>query len=329
MDDVELRLWDDLREAPSLKDPGLHPDFSFFHSARTLHYLRWARGMLNALISAYAMEYDSSLQETGDPDDWKGTQGRIYQSVHARTVFLDSGAITPLVRCVVGKGNGDEVRAWMTRQVDIVKMAHRLHALGCGHGTVGVLDLPQYPAMLDAAGIGKDEATRMTFENAAVLMESDMPEGWWPTFTVQGITAADYVGCVEHFASFGAIDLAQAGKAWIAVGGTRDVKPPALFTIYRSVREAVGPDVHIHALGISRIGDLVHMARRGWVNGADSASAAIAIAYNRGPYHVDGPRLSFVQDALLAAQALLMDGELAQALERAKGDPLYEQEALL
>lgn len=300
-----------------VRDTGLYPRYVHFHSNVRNEYLALIPGKVNALVSEWWMRARNGSQMDLMP--------------HARMMFLDSGAITPMAKCAKGLLLPEDVRNWLKGQPDLLARTHALYERGVTSGIVGHMDVPQYPGGLAAAEIDPGEAMEITLENARTFVElsRELPPGWKPAFMLQGPTQAAYLDCIAVYESLGIIAMAQRGEAWLAVGGTLATAPPALYTIYKTVREAVGPDPHIHALGVSRERELVYMARRGWIDGSDSSSAAQAVIYNTGPYHTDGPRSNFFGEACFAAQATYMDAKLARLLTEADASEVFEQAELI
>lgn len=293
--------------------------FKFGHSNWLTGYLRNVPGQLGALVSAYNLNNsDSALQAARD------------DLPNARLVYLDSGCISILVECLKGKADGSKVREWMQNQDLLKLLAHDLYDHGSHEGVVFMMDLPQY-GMLQAADISLEEGMELTIANAEVFFDyaHELPTGWKAVYTVQGRTEAQYLKCLRAYNAIGIVNAVREGDAWLAVGGLRDGKPPALYTIYQAIAEYVGEgDRDIHALGVSRTKELVHMARRGWVTSADSSSSAQEIVYNRGPYQVKGPRPLYLAEALFAANSCRLDAELAQALADADGVEVFDQASL-
>lgn len=318
--DEELFREEERLSNADVRDPGLFPGFYHWHAnALRSKYLKHLPGMINHLTSAW---YLANTPASTMPD-------RVDGIPFARAVFVDSGAITPLVKCAKGLVTPADVRAWLDRQDDTVTMAWELAEQGTDMGFLGMMDVPAYPAGLEAAGMTKDEALGITIEHARSFIDAELPEGWRPVFIAQGPTVDEFLRCLDVFDEIGVLELAKQDKAWIAVGGTLSTRPPALYSIYRAVRDRVGPDAHIHALGVRRTEEIVHMHRRGWVNGCDSSSSAQSVIYNRGPYKIEGPRVQFLQEAMFAAQAVYDDAQLAKAIAKAADEPIFEQEALL
>lgn len=300
-----------------LRDPGLYPGFRLFISNRLTEYVRSAPGRINALVSAQYV--------FGRADIYR----RYLESLpSAREVCLDSGAITPMLQVLHGKAERDVVHDWLDVGHDIIlKQAWDIHDRGVALGVVSSLDLPSYPDMLDASGLTIYEAQSITLTNTQRMLEADVPPGWRKLFALQAHTVEDLNSALRDYDALGVLDSVRAGDAWLSVGGVAfENQAERVWSLYRGAREVLG-EGHIHALGISRLPVLVPMIRKGWVQSADSSSPAQEVRYNRGPYRVNGPRPTFLADALFAASALLAEADLAHAIEHAQ--PMWEQGALV
>lgn len=319
--DGALTLLSDLEEQPwnkELLDPGLHPGFQLFISNWMADYLRCAPGRINALLSGYNLNHN--------PGDLK----RACRAVpSARELFLDSGAITTLLHCVRGNGTPQDVRDWLACTPKLIDTAWLLHEAGGPAGVLAAMDLPAYSDLLAAADLTVGAAHDITLDNAVTMLEAQLPPGWWPLFTSQGVTLEDHLACMGQYEEVGVLDAVRSGRAWLAVGGMAfETSPDRVHGIHRAIREFLGDQGHIHALGVSRLDVLVPMIRHGWVQSADSSSPAQMVRYNRGIYHLDGPRPMFLVEALHAVSALYHEAELATALKKANGQPLYVQDGL-
>lgn len=291
-----------------LRDPGLYPGVQFFVSNWLTGYLPLAPGRINALVSGYNLLTNASALADAKAD-----------VVHARTLFLDSGAISTLLACLRGSGKAEDVHAWLPRTPELVALAHQLHDAGAPPGVVAAMDLPAYADMLGAAGISVEEAEAITLANAATMLAQEVPPGWQKVFTSQGVTLADHERCMASYEQLGVLAAVRAGTAWLAVGGMAfEDQMERVHQVHARIRQLVGDTGHIHALGVSRLPVLVPMLRRGWVQSADSSSPAQEIRFNRGAYQLRGPRPTFLANALHAANALYAEAELAQAIERDK-----------
>lgn len=320
-------------ELEELKDPGLFPRVQFFVSNFLTGYLRYAPGRINALVSAYTIAKSASMHRAAMND-----------LPHARAVFLDSGAFTPLVGCAKGTTTRDDLLGWAVNGPAVVTgLARSLSEVGVASGVVAALDLPSYQPLLNAAQLSVQDAEAISVRNAELLLAADIPAGWRRVFTSQGVSLDDHMRCLDRYEKLGILDAVATGDAWLAVGGMafetasnhqRDTGNHRVATVHREIRKRV-PVGHIHSLGVTRVGILAPMVDAGWVNSADSSSPAREIQYNRGPYRVTGPRPSFVWESLHAASALYYEAQLAQELARlAKRAPVevlelpwYEQMA--
>lgn len=298
-----------------LRDPGLHPEFSLFIANLMVGYLQCAPGRINALLSAY----QTTQIESNDK--------RVMEMAHhAREMFLDSGGISPLIKCMKGKATAQDVRDWIGRTDLVVELAWRLHDAGSPVGVVAAMDLPAYRDMLGAAGLTVDQGMQITLENAIDMLDRELPPAWKPVFTSQGVSLEDHMRCLEGYQRIGVLDAVRSGDAWLAVGGMAFAgRSDRVHVVHRRVREVVGPEGHIHALGVTRIRTVVPMIQRGWINSADSSSPCQKIRYNLGIYHMEGPRPTFLVEALHAANSLYYEAELAIQLKKADRHPLYEQ----
>lgn len=308
----------DLPGNDELKNPGLHPRVRLFVSNLLTGYLRYAPMRINALVSAYAM--------LGENQNGRSNMRHTIADLpFARTLFLDSGAITPLLLCSRGKAKPDQLMAWLERTNDVVDLAWLLEANGVAEGVVAAMDLPGYASLLATAGLTVPQAEAITLRNAETMLAAELPPRWLPVFTSQGVSLEDHQRCLDGYERLGVLAAVREGRAWLAVGGMAfEGETTRIHAVHRYVRERLGAG-HVHALGVSRLHALVPMVHRGWVNSADSSSPAQEIRYNRGPYRVTGPRPAFVWEALHAASALYYEAELATALARAARLPDHEQ----
>jgi hypothetical protein len=145
----------------------------------------------------------------------------------------------------------------------------------------------------------------------------------------QGVRVEEYLDCTERYADLGLLDDVRKGKAWLGVGGTRNVSTASLYNIYEKIRERLGDDGHIHALGIARPKQLTFMTSRDWVQSSDATTGTIDVVNNRGPYRTLGARPVYLTYAMFAASALRHDTLLARAIKAADELPRIEQEELL
>ncbi len=288
-----------------IPDPGLYPGFRFYMSNVLPQYLSVAPGRINALLSGFKLLADRGLPEA------------IQHVRNARTLFLDSGAITPLLYGVRGKTPPVDVRTWLTGTDRLVDLAFTLVDNGSPVGVIAALDLPAYAGMLATAQMTVQEAERITLDNAQALMRRTLPPGWIPVFTSQGVTLDDHRRCMAAYQSVGVLDLVRQGRAWLAVGGMAfESSADRVWTIHEAVRDILGPG-HIHGLGIGRIEVLTRLIIRDWIQSADVSSPFQSIKYNRGPYEMPGTtsRPSFLTFALHASAALSVEADLDQALK--------------
>jgi hypothetical protein len=324
--DVELdRLFVDGESVPGndeLRDPGLHPGFQLFVANLLTGYLRYAPQRINALVSAFFyLHRDAQRQNVGVHSD-------LLDLSYARTVFLDSGAISPLLGVTRGTHTPEYLR-WYVQQTDlVVGLAHKFADLGIKDGVVAMLDLPAYVDLLAGAGLSVAEAHEVTLSNARQMAKAELPEGWRPVFVSQGLTLNDHMAVMAEYESIGALDMVRAGNAWLSIGGVAfEGATQRIHTVAKAVRNKLG-EGHIHILGVNRLHALIPMVRHGWVNSCDSSSPAQEIRFNRGVYHTDGPRPTFLWEAMHAASALYYEATLAMELKRLANEPLYEQEEL-
>ena len=323
-EELDLGLEQHFREITSkqIQDAGLYPGFIYFHANTETRWLDFIPGRCNILQNAYLLENF----DFGDVD-------RLHD---ARIVFLDSGALSPLVAVTKGQTPPYTVLEWMDRQDMVLKWAHNLHQAGVTRAVVASLDLPQYDTILKPAGVSRSVAMELTLRNAKQFAKAwydgELPPGFTPVFPAQGVRIEEYLECMDALDDYGILGMIREGEAWLAVGGARDASPPALLTICRSIRERLGPVGHIHSLGIGRMNQLVPLARMGYVNSSDSSSTTTEVLFNRGPYAFRSdrqPRPRFLTEAQWAAAALHYEARLAQALERAHAGDVYEQGMLV
>lgn len=316
--DLDLGMVDDIPTTAELRDPGLFPGFKLFvaQTPNFMGYLACAPFRINTLMSEYLSR-------------WYGGVGawRRYIS-DARYVFLDSGAITALLRCAKGQVGADHVYEHLARQDQVIAMAHQLYNDGAPVGVVNAMDLPAYRGLLEPAGLTVEQAEAITVDNAVKMLSADLPPGWKPVFASQGVSIADHERCLERYDRAGILDPVRSGDAWLSVGGMAfDVTSDGrVHQVHRRIRQLMGPDAHIHALGVGRLETLTPMVRRGWVNSADSSRPCQSVRYNRGPYHIDGPRPTFLLEALHAASSLQWEADLAMRV--ARDDIDWEQDGL-
>lgn len=314
---LDLDFGEEQRALKTTDFRSCYPRFTFFTSNWLTGYVRQVPGELNALVSAWNL-----TQNKGSFEDAR----RDLPS--ARSVFLDSGALSPLWVIERGKGDMTLLHDWLGRQSTLVEIAWDLFTAGVLNGVAACLDMPCVPGLLDKVGMSTQEAVAFTIRNATDWHAVELPPGWRPVYVAQGWTVQDYATCMHAYEDLGIMNDVRAGKAWLAVGSTLVRRPPSLYTVHAHARKLLGKG-HIHALGIARPDSLAYMARRGWVNSADASSSAASVIYNRGPYRVAGPRPTYLCHALFAASAQYEEALLADALATADGEEIYEQEALL
>lgn len=310
----------DLEVAPTggeIRDPGLHPGFQFFMSNLLAEYLACAPGRINALLSGYDLIFRQGLTTA------------LRNAKYARAMFLDSGAISPLMACMRDKVTPQDVHTWLDRTDELVALAWQIHEAGSPPGVLAAMDLPAYARMLEPAGITVEQGEAITMKNAELMMEQVLPPGWRPVFTSQGVTLDDHRRCMAAYQANGVLGEVRAGRAWLAVGGMAfETQPDRVRVIHQEVREILG-DGHIHGLGVGRLEVLVPLVRRGLIDSADVSSPFQEVRYNRGPFMIPGmaTRPSFLVYALHAAAALRTEAELAVAIRRADRIGDHEQGA--
>lgn len=305
-----------------LADTGLYPGYTYFNANTRTGWLQFIPGQVNILVSAYAQ----ANTNFSDP---------LETLVHARIVFLDSGAISPLIAQVKDKIPAVPVLEWMDQQDTIIQWAHRMHQAGVKQAVVAALDLPLYDSMLEPVGITKAYALELTLRNAKAFAQAwydgALPPGFKPVFSVQGVRVEEYLECMEAFDDFGILGMIRDGEAWLAVGGARDASPQALLTICRAVRERLGQG-HIHGLGIGRQSQIVPLHVAGYIDGSDSSATTSEVLFNRGTYALRVDKLGrpfFLTQALWATNANHYEATLAAALEKARAGEIFEQGMLV
>lgn len=277
--------------------------FPFFNAIpdRT-DFLEVLPHQLNVLVSACRLQGDRG--------------GPIWRSIHlANSVFLDSGAITMLKLCANRKAKPQEVHGWLKSQHLLPQLAWRLYEQGVSQGVAAMMDCPMEPWLLQAVGITPDEALKITAANACSWYNDvTLPPGWRKVYVLQGWLPEEYNRSMHQLSWFPAwLEIAQ-GEAWAAVGTTCMRKPPGLYSVYEVARQLLGPDAHIHALGIARpswIGELYH---DGLIDSADSATASMQVAYNKGPVRVHGQRGHLLPE-LFARNMARMDADVLAAVK--------------
>lgn len=291
--------------AAELRDPGLYPRFVNFHASSIIFYLKFVEGKVNVLLSSHqAVENNSRLE-----------MYRKYAHL-SRMLLIDSGAISPIKALLNGKGTKDDVYAWLGKQEAIVEFAWDLHRHGAPDGgVVAAMDLPVFPEMLTAMELTVAEAAAITHDNAAAFRKLELPPTWKAFYAIQGADVNDYEAHLREYEDLGILQDAREGKAWIGIGGSRTRTAQSLFDVYHFVRQHVGPDVWIHALGVGRIPELKYLIGHNLCNSADSASATQEVAYNNCPYfRIYGGMPQYLFDATQAANIMRHDALLARAL---------------
>ena len=111
----------------------------------------------------------------------------------------------------------------------------------------------------------RDFRYNLTIANGKEFIEQHRAGGFTftPVGAVQGWDVPSYAECARH--------LAQAGYDMLAVGGLVRSRTEEILAIATGVRDAVGPDVRLHLLGVARDDIIPDLARLG-IFSFDSAS---------------------------------------------------------
>lgn len=302
-----------------LRDTNMPEYFTHFHAlTRCRLTVRNVPGKLNILLSAYFYYKGSSERK----DYTAGVKD-------ARSVFLDSGCFSALTGVMRGKLKPQAVHDWVARQEDVVKGAWDMHNAGSPPGVVGVLDLPVYEDLLAYSQLTVDDGQRITLENTVKMQALEKPPGWKPVYMVQGSTAESYGRFTDQLEELGVLNEVREGTAILGVGGTLALRPPGLYTIYETVRGKLGPEGHIHALGVSRRKAVAFLASRKWIQSSDSSSAVREVVLNNPPYHISGPRPEYVTAAMSAANCLRYDVLIGRAIREAEEKETMMQDELM
>lgn len=211
-----------------------------------------------------------------------------------------------------------QVARWVQSQERLIETAWRLADGGVRHGVAAMMDHPCEPHLLGALGITVDQAVDATIANACDWSaRAVLPHGWKKVYVCQGWDLGDYARCLEAFEHYGILDEVRRGYAWLAAGSTCMRKPnqkngPGLYAVYATIRDYLGPDGHLHALGIAKPEWIRHMRRQGWIQSADSATASMTVAFNRGPFAIAGRRTRDHLDLQFARTMLWLEDEIAR-----------------
>lgn len=319
----ELAPSEDELTTADIREPGLYPRFTFFHATARSKYLSLIPKKINWLGSTFSLTQGYTK---GAPTEAWLVEAEQYAH-NARIVFLDSGAISTLLRFDRGKGTPEQVREWLERQDLVLETAFRLQKAGCNEGIVAAMDLPSTAIDLERVGFKFQEGLDITFRNALAMSVAVVPEGWRRIYMVQGREPKEFVECAQRYDEAGLLDEVREGKSLLGIGGIHRVKSPALENTVIAVRKVLG-EGHIHALGVARA-RAAPLAARKLIDSSDAASTQLQVTKNLEPYHITGPRPTFLLDALWAAAMLRHDTLLARKIaELEANDQFMDQEEL-
>jgi hypothetical protein len=180
----------------------------------------------------------------------------------------------------------------------------------------------------------KDEDGRqyrydLTLRNAQEFYSKHQAQGreWTPMAAVQGWNVNSYVEAAKQ--------CADMGYDYLAIGGLVRSSTEEILLVLRKIREAVGPDVDLHALGVARfdmINEFVDIGvtsmdsatylRRAWTSRKDNFWTRDEIKFSA--IRVPGPKRSLRNSARKTAQT-----EAKKEIERKEaktGKSLSEEE---
>jgi hypothetical protein len=147
----------------------------------------------------------------------------------------------------------------------------------------------------------------LTLENAQEFYDSHQSQelGWTPMAAVQGWDVESYVEAAER--------CVEIGYDFLAIGGLVRSSTEEILLVLRKIREAVGPTVDLHALGVARFGtidDFVEIGvtsmdsatylRRAWTSRKDNFWTRDELVFSA--IRVPGPKRSLRTSARKAAK---------------------------
>jgi hypothetical protein len=322
-DEADLAPSEDELTAADIRHPGLYPRYTFFHVTARTEYLSLISKKINWLGSVYSLT--QGYTKGAPTDNWLREAEK--HAKDARIAFIDSGAISTLLRFARGKGTQDDIRNWLERHDLVVDTAWRLYKAGVETGIVAAMDLPSTAIPLEDAGFTWEEGLDITFKNAVRMSESSIPPGWKPIYMVQGREPDEFVRCAQMFDEAGLLNQVREGNAWLGIGGIHKVKSPTLDNIIKAVRNELGPDGHIHALGLAGPRS-APFAARNIINSSDASTTQMQVTKNLPPYRIEGPRPTFLLNALWAAGFLRHDTILARKIAALEAQEMRDQDEI-
>ena len=112
---------------------------------------------------------------------------------------------------------------------------------------------------------GRQYRYEVTLENARAFYEKHQSKAlsWTPMAAVQGWDVGSYVTA--------AVECANIGYEYLAIGGLVRSSTKEILLVLRKIREAVGPEIKLHALGVARFATVNDFLEIG-VTSMDSAT---------------------------------------------------------
>lgn len=211
--------------------------------------------MLNFLVSASSLEYDSRLLKNKDLIRKK-----------AKLLFADSGLL----------GFIKQGKAWdYATQPDKVLEIQ----LSINPDIVATLDHPCEPSILTKSGTNVETAISLTVYNALWLVEGKEKgknelKNKKIAIVVQGYEPKDYEICIRQYKKLGFFDL-NPEEYWFAIGSVCMRKPPELYEIVEFVRKRIPEKFHVHCFGIANPLWVLKIKEYG-INSVDSATGSVA-----------------------------------------------------